>query len=208
MYRARILAAAAVLPSLLLAALGPTASAAPAARPNPGVPHCIAADGTDINALFHVNVRIIGPLACREAYANERWVRVVPSWTTAADAQSAVYPEGYKPSRPNPIDDFNSKFLSATYITDIGTAQEQRVTFKKNEVLRTGFVGTDGLPFTGILSPPLKGLPVGPHTSAVLVTLKAQHCDGLGTVVEENCLPAGTTEYSGPAPFTVVPRPA
>jgi hypothetical protein len=32
--------------------------------------------------------------------------------------------------------------------------------------------------------------------------MRAQHCDGFGTSVEENCLPAGDLSF-GVAPFTV-----
>lgn len=209
--RARLLAA--VVPSLLVAALGGAAASAPAAAaplPNPPqrqVPHCIGSDGTDLNEFYDVRVRIVGPPTCREVYAKEKWVRTVPSWSTAPSGEGAVYPDGYVPSRFDPIDDFNSKFVSATYIQDIGTPQETTYTFKKKQVLRTGFVAPDGLPYTSIISPPLKGLPVGQHTSTVRITLKAQHCDGLGSVAVDNCLPAGTTDYSGPTPFTAVLRP-
>ncbi|MCY0934843.1 hypothetical protein [Streptomyces sp. H34-S4] len=152
--------------------------------------------------------RIIGPPGCRETYAKERWVRTAPAWITAPSAADAVYPEGYTPSRPDPIDDFNSKFVSATYVHDIGTPAEKTFTFKKKQVLRTGFVGDDGLPYSVAVSPPFKALDLGPHTNTVYFTLKAQHCDGFGTVVEENCLPAGTFAFSSDTPFTVVPRPS
>ncbi|MFB0633020.1 hypothetical protein [Streptomyces sp. AB3(2024)] len=59
----------------------------------------------------------------------------------------------------------------------------------------------------GIASPPFKALTVGAHTSTVFVTLRAEHCDGLGTVREDNCLPAGTTPYTWDTPFEVQPRP-
>ncbi|MFZ3471183.1 hypothetical protein ACODT3_20705 [Streptomyces sp. 4.24] len=209
MNRARFLAA--VVPSLLVAALGGAAATAPAAAaspPKPTVPHCLDTDGIDLNELYGVKERIIGPPACRETYAKEKWVRTAPAWSTAAGAEEAVYPDGYTPSRPDPIDDFNSKFVSATYVQDAGTPQEQSFTYKKKQVLRTGFVGSDGLPFSATVSPPFKALPLGPHTGTVYFTLSAEHCDGLGTVEEENCLPAGTFPWSVDTPFTVVPRPA
>ncbi|MGW6707271.1 hypothetical protein ACWGDE_20595 [Streptomyces sp. NPDC054956] len=210
MKRARFLAA--VVPSLLVAALagaGTTAQAAADPQPKPKIPfpHCIAGDGTDLNEFYDVKVRIIGPLSCRETYAKEKWARTAPSWFTAKNAAEAVYPPGYEPSKPNPIDDFNSKFVSATYVQDIGTPQEERVTYKKNRVLRTGLVDVDGFPYSIAISPPLKPLALGPHTNTVFFTLKAQHCDGNGTDVELNCLPAGTFAYTGDTPFTVVPRP-
>ncbi|MFE2286720.1 hypothetical protein ACFXDJ_21440 [Streptomyces sp. NPDC059443] len=210
MKRARILAA--VVPSLLVAALGGAAASAPAAaaplpKPKHEVPHCIGGDGVDLNEFYDVKERIIGPPTCRETYAKDKWVRIVRAWFTAPSAEGAVYPAGYTPSRPNPIDDFNSKFVSATYVQDIGTPHEERFTYKKDRVLRTGLVDADGFPYSIAISPPLKALALGPHTSTVLFTLKAEHCDGTGTVVADNCLPAGTFAYSSGLPFTVVPRP-
>jgi hypothetical protein len=166
---------------------------------------CLTPDGTDLNQLFGVKERIIGPPACREAFAGERWVQAAPSWVTAASASEAVYPEGYTPAKPNPIDDFNSKFVRARYVHDIGTPQEKTFTFGPREVLRTGFVGPDGLPFTGFVSPVFKPLGVGQHTSTVFFTLSAEHCDGLGTNRAENCLPAGEFLYAE-VPFEVVQR--
>ncbi|MET9852426.1 hypothetical protein ABZY57_05660 [Streptomyces sp. NPDC006450] len=210
MNRVRFLAA--VVPSLLVAALAGAVAAAPAAadplpKPPQPVPHCFGSDGTDLNELYDVTLRIVGPPACREIYAKEKWVRTAPGWTTAAGAGVAVYPEGYVPSRPDPIDDFDSKFVSATFVLDIGTPQEKRRTFKKKEILRTGFFDADGHPFSAVVSPPFKAPDLGPHTQTVFFTLKAEHCDGLGTVTEDNCLPGGTFDYTGDVPVTVIPRP-
>ncbi|MFD6887428.1 hypothetical protein [Streptomyces sp. NPDC059957] len=210
MKRARFLAA--VVPSLLTAALAATAMSAPATaaplpKPKLPVPHCFGTDGTDLNEFYGVKERIVGPPTCREIYAKEKWVRITPGWSTASSAAVAVYPAGYTPSETNPIDDFNSKFVSATYVTDIGTPQEKRHTFKKKEVLRTGFFGPDGLPYSATVSPPFKAPDLGPHTHTVLFTLSAEHCDGLGTDREASCLPAGTFSYTGDTAITVVPAP-
>ncbi|MGO4462836.1 hypothetical protein AB4039_36980 [Streptomyces sp. M-16] len=217
MNRPRLLAAA--LPPLLAAALcgaavsAPAASAAtdpaaPAARPR--VPHCVASDGFGFNAVFHVKERIIGPpLTCRVTLAKEPWVRATLGWATAVDAQSAVYPAGYTPLRPGiaPIEDFNAKFVSATYVHDIGTPHERTFTFKKKQVLRTGLVTSDGFPYSDPISPPLKPLTVGTHTSTVFITLSAEHCDGFAPDREADCLPAGTVRFSGDDAFEVQPRP-
>lgn len=214
MKRARFLAEA--VPSLLTAVLTATltatamsapATAAPLPKPKLPIPHCFGADGTDLNEFYGVKERIVGPPTCREIYAKQKWVRVAPGWTTAPSAAVAVYPAGYTPSEPNPIDDFNSKFVSATYVLDIGTPQEKRHTFKKKEVLRTGFFGADGLPYSVAISPPFKAPDLGPHTHTVLFTLQDEHCDGLGTDREADCLPAGTHSYTGDTAITVVPAP-
>ncbi|MCJ0873720.1 hypothetical protein [Streptomyces sp. AP-93] len=210
MKRARFLAA--LVPSLLMAALGATALTAPAAaaplpKPKYPVPHCFGNDGTDLNEFYGVKERIVGPPTCREIYAKEKWVRVAPGWSTAPSAAVAVYPAGYTPSEPDPIDDFNSKFVSATYVLDIGTPQEKRHTFKKKQVLRTGFIAPDGLPYSAAVSPSFKAPDLGPHTHTILFTLKDEHCDGLGSDREADCLPAGTFPYTGDTAITVVPAP-
>ncbi|WP_150206449.1 hypothetical protein [Streptomyces venezuelae] len=204
MNRARFLAAA--VPSLLAVSLaGAPAWAAPAPSAfRPPVPHCLAPDGTDLNKLFDVKERIIGPEGCRTAFAKEKWVRTTPTWEVSG-AAGAVYPEGYEPARVAPIDDFISKFVSATYVHDIGTPDEQSFTFSRNEVLRTG--ATNGGAYAVAVSPPFKALSVGTHTGTVFFTLTAEHCDGLGVDREENCLPEGTFAYTGDIPFDVVPRP-
>jgi hypothetical protein len=50
--------------------------------------------------------------------------------------------------------------------------------------------------------PRMTPLSVGAHTYEVTWVLSAQHCDGLGGVVEENCLPAGEIPIDG-GPLTV-----
>ncbi|MFJ3924704.1 hypothetical protein [Streptomyces sp. NPDC090022] len=218
MKRSRVLAV--VVPSLLLAAtLGATSAAATPRAPylpntaatdhetKPVVPHCLGPDGADLNKRYRVTQRIIGPAACRTAFNKADWVRVVPEWSTAAKARGARYPAGYRPDRSNPIDDFNAKFVSVTYVHDIGTPHERSLTYPKKQVLRTGFTTPDGLPSSGIVSPPLKALGLGTHTTTVFVELRAEHCDGLATVREENCLPAGISAYTGDIPIDVIPRP-
>ncbi|MCF3182409.1 hypothetical protein IPZ70_21035 [Streptomyces polychromogenes] len=217
MNRPRLLAAA--VPPLLAAALcgaavsgAPAATAAPDSAPaaRPPVPHCVASDGFDFNAVYHVRERIIAPPpTCRVTLAKERWVRATLGWGTAKDAKSAVYPAGYQPLRPGiaPIDDFDAKFVSATYVHDIGTPQEQTFTFKKKQVLRTGLFSSDGFPYSAPVSPPFKALSVGTHTSTVFITLSAEHCDGIEPDRDADCLPAGTSRFSGDDAFEVQPRP-
>jgi hypothetical protein len=50
--------------------------------------------------------------------------------------------------------------------------------------------------------PRMKPLSVGAHSYEVTWVLSAQHCDGLGAMVEENCLPAGALPIDG-GPVTV-----
>ena len=166
---------------------------------------CLSPEGENLNRLYRVKERIIGPPACRTALAGERWVRTTPGWVTAASASTAVYPEGYTPAKADPIDDFNSKFVAARYVQDIGTPRERSFTFGRKAVLRTGFFTEDGLPYSAVVSPSFRPLSVGTHTSTVYFELRAEHCDGLGTDRVSNCLPAGEFIYSE-AEFEVVPR--
>jgi hypothetical protein len=187
---------------LLLAAMRTGAGTAHAVPPPDH--NCLSPGGDNLNQLYGVRERIIGPPACREAFAGEQWVRTAPGWLTAASAAVAVYPAGYTPARPDPIDDFNTKFVRARYVHDGGTRQERTFTFGR-EALRTGFVTADGRPYSAPVSPAFHPLSVGQHTTAVYLTLSAEHCDGLGTNRGENCLPAGEFQYSV-APFQVFPR--
>jgi hypothetical protein len=43
---------------------------------------------------------------------------------------------------------------------------------------------------------------VGKHTRELIWVLSAQHCDGFGTSVDDNCLPSGDVSF-GAAPFIV-----
>lgn len=192
---------AAFVASVLAATL---AGAAPAQAVPPPDHNCLSPDGTNLNQLYEVGERIIGPPACREAFAGERWVRTGATWATAPSAADAVYPEGYTPSEPNPIDDFNAKFAGARFVHDAGTPQERSFTFGR-EALRTGFTAPNGLPYSAIVSPALRPLSVGRHTSTMYLRLSAEHCDGLGTSPDDNCLPEGEFTWSH-ATFEVFPR--
>ncbi|MFC7246440.1 hypothetical protein ACFQO7_28520 [Catellatospora aurea] len=185
------------------AALATVLSGAAQAAPPPGH-DCVSPLGENINQLYGIKERIVGPPTCRSVREGKPFVVATPSWTTAAGPAGAVYPAGYVPELPAPIDDFNAKFTSATYVVDGGTDRERVVTAGP-EVLRT-LVGADGLPFSGFPSPVLKPLRAGTHTFAVSIVLSAQHCDGLGESVELNCLPAGETEWFPQTPFEVVQK--
>ncbi|WP_328874596.1 hypothetical protein OHT76_33560 [Streptomyces sp. NBC_00287] len=190
--------------SVVLAA---TLAGATAAQAVPPPDHNCIFEGVNLNEAHGVTERIIGPPPCREAFAGERWVRPGPGWETAPDAESAVYPDGYNAPEADPIDDFNAKFRGARYVIDRGTAQERTFTYGP-EILQTGFVGENGRPFSVPVSPPFRPLSVGEHTVVVFVRLSGEHCDGLGTDPELNCLPEGEFQWTGDTPFRVFPRSA
>ncbi|WP_155370455.1 hypothetical protein [Catellatospora vulcania] len=183
--------------ALATALTGGAAQAAP-----PAAHDCITPGGANLNQIYGIEERIVSPPICLEVLAGERWVVLANSWTTAAGPDGAVYPAGYTPELPAPIDDFDAKFRSAKYVIDGGTDRERVVTAGP-EVLQT-LVGADGLPFSTFPSPALKPLRPGTHTFAVYIVLSAQHCDGLGDVVALNCLPAGESEWFPQTPFEVV----
>ncbi|MFF3652730.1 hypothetical protein ACFYXV_29350 [Streptomyces sp. NPDC002181] len=187
----------------------PEPAAAQSVTPTPSsgtANRCLDPEGTDLNALLSIREQIIGPPACRVAVAMKPWVSVFPSWGTAADAAGAVYPAGYTPSLPKPMDDFILKFLGVRIVQDIGTPQERSFSFGP-EVLRLVVI-EEGIPFATFASPALPGLRPGTHTSTVFFRMSFEHCDGAGTSREDDCLPAGETAYTGNIAFEVVKQRA
>ncbi|MEV7415383.1 hypothetical protein [Streptomyces sp. NPDC089919] len=183
-----------------------TARSATPPSPSGAANHCLDPEGTDLNTLLSVREQIIGPPACRVAVAMKPWVSSFPSWGTVADAAGALYPAGYTPSLPKPMDDFLLKFLGVRIVQDIGTPRERSFAFGP-EVLRL-VVLEEGLPFATFASPVLPGLRPGSHTSTVFFRMSFEHCDGAGTNRDEDCLPAGESAYTGNTPFEVVKKRA
>ncbi|MFG2821403.1 hypothetical protein ACGFX4_18490 [Kitasatospora sp. NPDC048365] len=165
--------------------------------------HCVS-EGVDLNAYLGISERIIGPPGCREALAGERWVRFAPPWGTAPSAQGTVYPAGYTPSRPAPMDDFLAKFQGIRVVQDIGTPREWSAVTGPEAVRRLDNV--EGLTFAFFASNPLRPLSVGRHTTTVFMRLSAEHCDGVSTDPDASCLPAGEFPWTGDAPLTFFPR--
>ncbi|MER7754561.1 hypothetical protein [Kitasatospora sp. NPDC097643] len=191
----------------LVAAVATALLAAPGIGTAEAVPspdhHCVF-EGIDLNAFLGVSERLIGPPPCREAFVGERWVRTLPGWGTATGPDGAVYPAGYTPSRPAPMDDFLAKLQGVRIVQDIGTRQEWSVTVGPEIVRRVDTV--DDQIIANFASHPLRPLSAGPHTSTVFMRLSAEHCDGLGDNPDDHCLPAGEFQYTGNTPVTFFPR--
>ena len=68
--------------------------------------HCFFFTGVDLNDLFGVPEQFRDFL-CREVSAGEHWRPFAP-WITD-DGVDSVYPAGYVPLRPRPIEDFVAK---------------------------------------------------------------------------------------------------
>ena len=160
--------------------------------------HCVFFSGVDLNELFGVPEQFHNFL-CREVSAGEHWRPFVP-WFTG-DGVDSVYPAGYVPLRPLPIEDFVAK-LTVRVVTDGGTRQQKTYVFSPSTAVRTDIrldqLEPDAPPLPGAVTMPrMKPLSVGAHTYEVTWVLSAQHCDGFSTVLEESCLPAGETPIDG-----------
>jgi hypothetical protein len=68
------------------------------------------------------------------------------------------------------------------------------------EQLHPGVFGAP-LPMASILSR-LQPVRIGQHTFEPIIELSAQHCDGLGTDAELQCMPAGDVSF-GVRPLTI-----
>jgi hypothetical protein len=202
--RALVALAAAVAASL---AVGAGSAAAGRVDP-PGhkdANQCFWPSGVDVNQLFGVPEQFHHFLYCTEDLsAGEHW-RPFVTWITG-DGVDSVYPAGYVPLRPLPIEDFVAK-LTVKVVTDGGTPQQKTYFFSPAAAVRTD-ITLDQLepdaPQLGlaVTMPRMNPLSVGEHSYEVTWVLSAQHCDGLGAVVEENCLPAGEIPIDG-GPLTV-----
>ncbi|MFE2285432.1 hypothetical protein ACFXDJ_14800 [Streptomyces sp. NPDC059443] len=191
--------------SAALATMLTTAGAATAtAQAFPTPDHNCVFEGENLNTLLGVGERLLGPPPCREAFADERWVRTFPSWGTATGPAGALYPADYTPARPGPMDDFTSKLRGVRIVQDIGTHREWSVTAGP-EVVRN-ITLFEGHPFANFASAPLRPLSLGSHTTTVFMNLSAEHCDGLGEDRVEHCLPAGEFPYTGHARVHSFPR--
>jgi len=195
------------LAAVVAASLAVGAGGASAGRVDPpghrDANHCFFFSGVDLNELFGVHEQFRDFL-CEEVSAGERWRPFVP-WI-ADDGVDSVYPVGYVPLRPLPIEDFVTK-LTVRVVTDGGTHRQKTYVFSPAEVVRTD-IALDQLEpdapqlALAVTMPRMKPLSVGAHTYEVTWVLSAEHCDGLGDVVEENCLPGGEIPIDG-GPLTV-----
>ena len=170
--------------------------------------HCFFFTGVDLNDLFGVPEQFRDFL-CREVSAGEHWRPFAP-WITD-DGVDSVYPAGYVPLRPRPIEDFVAK-LTVRVVTDGSTHQQKTYVFSAAEAVRTDITPAQLDPddpdapqlAMAVTMPRMKPLSVGAHRYEVTWVLSAQHCDGYSTVVEESCLPAGELPIDG-GPLTVTP---
>ena len=182
---------------VLVACLGPGASGS-SAEPKT-VKHCITPTDIDLNERYGVSDAIVAPF-CAEVNSGRRWT-VSNAWF-----MNVIYgpaPPGFVPEGETPLDDFLAKFIGVKYVVDPGTKKEKTYVFGNDDDLGI-VIGDEAVAANPVTLGALKPLSVGDHVVDSYLLFSAMHCDGVGAVVEENCLPAGETLFSSVA-FTVTP---
>jgi PS-10 peptidase S37 len=168
---------------------------------------CLNEFGIDLNQLYGVTAQMQTG-GCRLQTAGEQWV--VPLWWIVHTGDGSVYPPGYTPSSPLPIQDFTSKLVAVKIVVDAGLPSEKTHYLAAADVLRTD-IDTGALypggfdqtyPVASIL-PLLLPLSVGAHTYQPFLLMRAQHCDGFEIVVRNSCLPAGEVPFGPRRTLTV-----
>ena len=172
----------------------------PAQASAPVENHCILPNGVDLNVLFGISEQIVGRF-CSQVDSGEHWTASGAPW--GMNTSFEAVPEGFVPAGATPLEDFLAKFVGVKYVIDRGTLQERTYVFPTSDKLWIGTVA--GLPaVNGVTLSLLNPLSVGDHFVELYWVFSAMHCDGLGAVIEENCIPAGETLYARTA-FVVTP---
>jgi uncharacterized delta-60 repeat protein len=155
---------------------------------------CVNGSFVDLNAVFGVPEQFV----CGQTInAGELW-RPLAFWFVGPAYYTA--PPGYVPAAETPIEDLVSKLDAVKVVVDPGTKQERTTTFSPAQALRTDVTldqfDPEAPPFPmAVTLPRMQPLKVGAHTVEVVWVLHAMHCDGLGTSVADNCLPAGNVSF-------------
>jgi len=193
--RRAVAVAAAVTASLAVAV--PPASAARPTKVN----NCLhPTSGISFNELFGVPEQFALPF-CEGFTTGEHWRPIMNYF--GADASDAVYPPGYVPLHPSPVDDILAK-VTVKVVVDGGTRQQKTYTFSPtdHDAFRTDVRVHELNPaFPDIPSffimPRMAPLSAGTHTYEFVWVQSAPHCDGLSTDPDISCLPAGEFSVSG-----------
>jgi hypothetical protein len=149
--------------------------------------HCLTPSGVDLNTLLGVSEQILfsaGRTFCLSVSSGEFYIPFSVLWNVNSaegiPGFPLVYPEGYTPAKPAPIDDFISK-ASIEYIVD----EHKTYLFPGEDVIKVvpfNSVRPGNPPFLSSISvAKLHPVSVGDHTVTVILRVSAQHCDGLGT---------------------------
>lgn len=163
--------------------------------------HCVAPSGRDLNEFYGSDERIIAPF-CTDARTGEWWTTSA-GWFMA-DTFEAV-PASFVPEGSTPLEDFLAKFTALKYVVDPGTAQERTYLFTNVTDIAIREID-GGLPIVNTVTmSKLQPLRAGEHVVETSWVFDGLHCDGLGDVPEENCIPAGEFLYHR-LTFNVAPR--
>jgi hypothetical protein len=192
----RVAAAFAVVVACLLV----PASGTPTANAAMGGTHCVSpTTGIDLNELYGVSAEIVTPF-CTQVDSGQPWT-VGARWYVGQSFE--IVPEGFESVYDTPTEDFLAKFVEVKYVVDPGTAQERTYVFSNEGNVVTRADG-EFVRLSPITLGSLRPLPVGTHVVDDYWVFSALHCDGLGDVMFENCLPAGETLYESET-FQVTP---
>ena len=185
----RAIAVAAAVTALLALAVHPASAARPTRDNN-----CVHPSGVSLNELFGVPEQFVLPF-CEGFTAGEHWRPAMNYF--GADGSDAVYPPGYVPLHPNPVDDILAK-VTVNVVIDGGTRQQKTYTFSPTDrdAFRTDVRVHEVNPaFPDIPSffimPRMAPLRPGHHTYEFIWVQSAPHCDGLSADEDASCLPAG-----------------
>jgi hypothetical protein len=200
-----------LIATIVTTLVGGAAGEASAGRPDPpghtDANHCVNSFGVDYNDLYGVSDQF-RTFECRVISAGEQWVPLL-TWVT--NDTNLVYPPGYVPSLPAPIDDFVAKLVAVEVVIDGGTRLEQTHVFDPSDIVRTDITAEDvnpgawGSPFPmASMLPIMPPGVVGAHTFEPILVLSAEHCDGFGPDPELQCLPAGEVSF-GLRPLSITP---
>jgi hypothetical protein len=159
---------------------------------------CVTPTDVNLNERYGVSDAIVAPF-CTEVDSGRRWT-VSNAWFMGPSFDSV--PPGFVPAGVTPVEDFVAKLIAVKYVVDRGTNREKTYVFSNDEDLAIvedgGFVIANPITLGA-----LKPSSVGDHVVESYLLFNAMHCDGLGDVVEENCLD-GEVSF-GAVTFTVTP---
>jgi hypothetical protein len=199
---------------------------------------CISDNGSDVNAYFDIegsdaiwlNLQGLQP-ACQTVIKGNTFHRVT-GWITQVTPGTKegnkrikpVYPPGYRPDFPAPMDDFLSKLSQETFLISNGGAP-LTITVSSPELIADGKLGAfedlfvapdsslvpgvtifgDSPEWTTVEALDSQALSVGQHNIDVYWTLTRRHCDGFTTGASLSCLPQGETLVTSTT-FEVIAR--
>lgn len=169
------------------------------AGPKPVKP-CITPTDVNLNERYGVSDAIVAPF-CPAVSSGRRWT-VSSAWSMNSTFEDPG-PAEFEPAGATPLEDFIAKLIGVKYVVDPGTNKEKTYLFPNADNLGV-FVGDDFAIANPLTLGSVQPLNVGDHVVDSYLLFRAMHCDGLGHVIGENCLPAGETFYDR-VQFTVTP---